>query len=67
MKEEGYNYLEINTENQHDYYKICDKLAKFTETDISVNGTSRDPLTIIIETENLDDVDEEEESSEASE
>lgn len=57
-------YLEIKADNREDYNKILNSLVEFNKDAITVNGTSKDKYTIIVEnSEGDDEVDEKESDS----
>lgn len=58
MKADGVKYIEITAENKEDYYRILDKLSELNKNAVVVSGTSRNPLTLIIEDTRENDVDE---------
>lgn len=49
MKNENVQYIEIHADNKEDYYRIIDELTEFTDNSITISGTSKDPLNVIIE------------------
>ena len=55
MDEDGVDYLEIKVDNKDDYYKLLSELSNFNDNAITVNGTSKDVYTVIVENE--EDVD----------
>lgn len=59
---DGVEYIEIHAEDKKDYYRILDKLSEFNKECITVSGTSKDNLTVILENqEDSDDSSDEEE------
>ena len=55
MDDEDVEYLEIKVDNKDDYYKVLSELSNFNDNAITVNGTSKDVYTVIVENE--EDVD----------
>ena len=55
MDDEDVEYLEIKVDNKDDYYKLLSELSNFNDNAITVNGTSKDVYTVIVENE--EDVD----------
>ena len=55
MDEDNVDYLEIKVDNKDDYYKLLSELSNFNDNAITVNGTSKDVYTVIVENE--EDVD----------
>ena len=55
MDEDNVDYLEIKVDNNDDYYKLLSELSNFNDNAITVNGTSKDVYTVIVENE--EDVD----------
>ena len=55
MDEDDVDYLEIKVDNKDDYYKLLSELSNFNDNAITVNGTSKDVYTVIVENE--EDVD----------
>ena len=51
MKESNAEYVEIKCDNIDDYNKILDELVEFNKNCITVNGTSKDNMTIVLETD----------------
>lgn len=50
--------IQITTETEDDYYRLLDELAEFNKDSIICSGTSRNPLSVIIEdTRNQSDED----------
>ena len=49
MKNENVDYIEIKMDNKEDYYKMLDSLSNFNKDCITVNGTSKDLYTIVVE------------------
>ena len=49
MKEDGVEYVEIIMDNKEDYYKMLDELCKFNSDSITIKGTSRNPLALVLE------------------
>ena len=49
MKNKNVQYIEIHADNKEDYYRIIDELTEFTDNSITISGTSKDPLNVIIE------------------
>lgn len=49
MKEEGYEYIEINCDSKDEYYRILDELVKYNADALTVYGTSKEQLNIIVE------------------
>ena len=58
LSTKGVECIQITTETEDDYYRLLDELAEFNKDSIICSGTSRNPLSVIIEdTRNQSDED----------